>query len=150
VGLMGGNSLKVIGSKNWKIQKSIPVVQNPRHITADTTGRLFVSFNTLSQIACIDPVTGQTLFKASTAANPRTIVLSKDQKYLFVTCYGADRVQVFRINRNSFSLEYSLVCKGKPIGIDLYEDEGRLEAWVATYEVDRLKIFTFKKNGIKG
>lgn len=148
VSIMGGNTLRVIGSKNWKIQKSIPVVHNPRHITADSSGRLFVSFNKLSQIACIDPVSGRTLFTASTAANPRTIVLSKDQKYLFVTCYGADRVQVFRIYKNSFNLKYSLICNGKPIGIDLYEDAEKLEAWVCTYEEDNLKIFTFKKNRI--
>ena len=148
VGLMGGSSIRVINDKTGKIVKTISVLHNPRHIIADCKGRLFVSFNSLSQIACIDPVSGRTLFSSATEAKPRTICLSKDQRYLFVTCYEANKLQVFKINKSSFSLEFSLNCSGKPIGVDLYEDASKLEAWVCTYLEDNLKIFTFSKNGL--
>lgn len=145
VALMGGSALVVIDDKTGKIKKTIPVMHNPRHITADRSGRLFVSFNSTAQIACIDPLSGRTLFKSPTALQPRTICLSKDQRYLFVTCYGSDLLQVFKINRNSFSLVYSLNCPGKPVGLDLYEDANTLEAWVSTYGESSLKIYTFHK-----
>lgn len=146
VAIMGGSSLVVIDDKTRKIKKVIPVMHNPRHIAADQYGRLFVSFNSLSQIACIDPLSGRTLFKTVTAQQPRTICLSKDQRYLFVTCYGSNKLQVFKINKNSFSLLYSLDCPGKPVGLDLYEGTNVLEAWVCTYTEDNLKIFTFRRN----
>jgi hypothetical protein len=125
-------------------------MHNPRHIAADRSGRLFVSFNSLAQIACIDPLSGRTLFKTGTGLQPRTICLSKDQRYLFVSCYGSDKLQVFKINKNSFSLLYSLDCPGKPVGLDLYEDSAKLEAWVCTYDQDNMKVYTFRKNGIAG
>jgi DNA-binding beta-propeller fold protein YncE len=146
ISIMGGSSIRVLDRDKWKLQKTIPVIQNPRHITADSTGKLFVSFNSLSHIACIDPVSGRTLFEAKTGANPRTIILSKSQKYLFVTCYGSDNVQVFKVNKNSFDLLYSINCSGKPIGIDLYEDSEVIEAWVCTYKEGTLKILTFRKS----
>lgn len=145
INIMGGHSIRVIDRNKLRVHKTIPVVQNPRHITADSSGKLFVSFNTLSEIACIDPVSGRTLFKANTGANPRTIILSKDQKYLFVACYGSDKVQVFKINRSSFKLLYSINCSGKPVGIDLFENNKVIEAWVCTYKEDNLKVLKFRK-----
>ena len=40
---------------------------------------------------------------------------------------------------------YSLPCKGKPVGVDIYEDENKLEAWVCNYVGGNLKVFTFRK-----
>jgi DNA-binding beta-propeller fold protein YncE len=147
VAIMGGNSLGVIDLKSLKQQKRIPVIDNPRHLAAGPAGRLFVSFNTLSRIACIDARSGRTLFSAPTAARPRSIALSADGRFLFVTCYEGNRFQVFKVNGNSFKLMYSITCSGKPIGVDLYETESSLEAWVCTYMEGSLKIFTFMKTG---
>jgi DNA-binding beta-propeller fold protein YncE len=116
IAIMGGNSISVIDNNTWKIEKELQVASNPRHIILDSLGRLFVSFNSLGQIACIDPSSGKTLFKVNTNAQPRTIVLSKNQNFLFVTCYSSNMVDVFKINNNSFTKIYSLNCKGKPVG----------------------------------
>lgn len=146
VGIMGNNTIAVINNKKWKIEKTFVVPLNPRHLIADTAGHLFVSFNALSKIACIDAKTGKVLFTARTHPQPRTIALSKNQRFLFVTCYAGNSVDVFKINRQSFSKIYSLKCTGKPVGIAIYEDDNKLEAWVCNYMAGNLKVFTFRKS----
>ncbi len=146
VAIMGGASLAVINNNSWKKESNMKVESNPRHIVMDTSGRIFVSYNRLSKIACIDAATGNTLFTASTAAQPRTIMLSKNYKFLFVTCYSSDTVQVFKINDNKFSRVISLPCKGHPVGVDIFEDNDKLEAWVCSYSNGSISVFTFRKN----
>jgi DNA-binding beta-propeller fold protein YncE len=86
VAIMGGASITAINNTVWMKEDDINVASNPRHIVIDSSSRLFVSYNRLAKIACIDGATGNTLFSASTAAQPRTIILSKNHKFLFVTC----------------------------------------------------------------
>jgi len=145
VAVMGGNQISAISHKNWKIEKNLVVPISPRHLVMDTAGRLFSSFNVISQIACIEPGTGKILFKANTHSEPRTIALSKNQKFLFVTCYAGNTIDIYKINPHSFKRIYSLKCTGKPIGIGLYEDEDKLEAWVCNYLAGNLKVYMFKK-----
>src|SRR4029077_19537030 len=90
VAIMGGASLVVINNDTWKKDTSINVASNPRHIVMDTSGHLFISYNSLGQIGCLDAATGNTLFTAATHGKPRTIILSKNQKFLFATCYSSD------------------------------------------------------------
>ncbi len=146
IAIMGGTSISVINNQTWEIEKNIKVASTPRHIIMDTTGHLFVSYNSIAKIGCIDAATGQTLFSASTNSQPRTIALSKNHQFLFVTCYSSNMVDVFKINKNSFTKLYALECKGKPVGVDIYEDAQKVEAWVCNYSGGDLKVFTFKKN----
>jgi DNA-binding beta-propeller fold protein YncE len=111
----------------------------------DTIGHLFVSYNSLGTIACLDAATGNTLFTASTHSQPRTIVLSKNYKFIFVTCYSGDTVDVYKINSNSFSKIASLPCKGHPVGVDIYEDDNKLEAWVCSYSTGSISVYSFRK-----
>jgi DNA-binding beta-propeller fold protein YncE len=145
VAIMGGASITAINNSVWMKEDDIIVASNPRHLVMDSTGRLFVSYNRLGKIACIDAATGNTLFNVSTAAQPRTIILSKNQKFLFVTCYSSDTVQVFKINETSFSNVISLPCKGHPVGVDIFEDNDKLEAWVCSYSNGSISVFSFKK-----
>jgi DNA-binding beta-propeller fold protein YncE len=145
VAIMGGNKIAVINNKNWKIEKSLPVPTNPRHLLLDSNGNLFISFNAIAQIGCFKANTGKSLFKVNTHLQPRTIALSKDQRFLFATCYAGNSVDVFKINRNGFTRIYSFRCSGKPVGIALYENKDKLEAWVSCYLSDHLKAFEFKK-----
>jgi DNA-binding beta-propeller fold protein YncE len=146
VAIMGGASLAVIDNTTWKKDSLMKVASNPRHIVMDTSGRIFVSYNKLGKISCIDAATCNTLFTASTAAQPRTIMLSKNYKFLFVTCYSSDTVQVFKVNDKSFSKVISLPCKGHPVGVDIFEDNDKLEAWVCSYSNGSITVFTFRKN----
>lgn len=145
VAIMGGASLAVINNSVWMKEKDMPVASNPRHVVMDTSGRLFVSYNKLAKIACIDPESGKTLFTAQTHAQPRTIVLSKNHKFIFVTCYNSDYVDVYKINDDSFSKVISLPCKGHPVGVDIFENDEKLEAWVCSYSNGSISIFSFKK-----
>jgi DNA-binding beta-propeller fold protein YncE len=145
VAIMGGASITVINNDTWAKESEIPVASNPRHIVLTDSGRLLVSYNKLARIACIDPVTRKTLFSASTHAQPRTIVQSKNNKFLFVTCYSSDKVEVFKINNNSFTRIASLTCTGHPVGVDIFEDDNKLEAWVCSYNNGTINIFSFAK-----
>ncbi|HKZ65039.1 MAG TPA: YncE family protein [Chitinophagaceae bacterium] len=146
VAIMGGASISVINNSGWLKEDDIKVASNPRHIVLDSSGRLFVSYNKLAKIACIDATTGTTLFTVSTAAKPRTIMLSKNHKFLFVTCYSSDTVEVFKISDTGFSKVISLPCKGHPVGVDIFEDDNKLEAWVCSYSNGTISVFTFKKS----
>jgi len=145
VAIMGGASISVISNSVWMKEDDINVESNPRHIVMDTSGHLFVSYNSLAKIACVDAETGKTLFTISTNRAPRTIALSKNQKFLFVTCYTGDTVDVFKVNDNSFEKVTSLPCKGHPVGVDIFEDENKLEAWVCSYSNGSISIFSFNK-----
>jgi DNA-binding beta-propeller fold protein YncE len=145
VAIMGGASIAVISNSVWMKEDDMAVASNPRHIVMDTSQRLFVSYNRLAKIACVDAVTGNTLFTASTHAQPRTIILSKNYKFIFVTCYSSDYVDVFKINDSNFEKVASLPCKGHPVGVDVFENNEKLEAWVCSYSNGTISVFSFKK-----
>lgn len=145
VAIMGGASITVINNSAWMKESDMQVASNPRHIVMDTANHLFVSYNKLAKIACIDVLTGNTLFTAGTAAQPRTIILSKNHKFIFVTCYSSDTVEVFKINERSFTKIASLPCKGHPVGVDVFEDNTKLEAWVCSYSNGSISVFSFNK-----
>lgn len=149
VAIMGSNTVSVIDNSTWQKEPDVPVAANPRHVVIDSGGRLFVSFNKLAKIACIDPVNRTTLFTAATAAQPRSLVLSKNGRFLFVTCYNGNAVGVYKIEEDRFRLLFSLPCAGKPVGIDIRETADTLEAWVCNYVGGNLSIFTFNKWAVK-
>jgi DNA-binding beta-propeller fold protein YncE len=145
VAIMGGSSLAVLNNDTWKSDTIINVWSSPRHIVMDTSGHLFVSYNSLNTIACLDGTTGKSLFTASTHSQPRTIVLSKNHKFIFVTCYTGDMVDVYKINSDNFEKVASLPCPGHPVGVDVFEDDNKLEAWVCSYGNGAINVYSFKK-----
>jgi DNA-binding beta-propeller fold protein YncE len=145
VAIMGGSSIAVVNNKTWEKEKTLEVASNPRHIVMDSTGRLFVSYNKLAKVACIDPETGKTLFTAPTHTQPRTIFLSKNNKFLFVTCYSGNTVDVFKVNDSSFTKVATLPSKGKPVGVDVFENDEKLEAWVCSYTDGAIRVYSFRK-----
>ena len=145
IAIMGGASISVVNNTAWMKVEDLAVASNPRHIVLDTAGRLFVSYNRLAQVACIDGMTGKTLFTTTTNAQPRTIILSKNQKFLFVTCYSSDFVDVFKIKEDRFEKLVSLPCRGHPVGVDIFENEEKLEAWVCSYSNGSISVFSFLK-----
>lgn len=146
IAIMGGASIAVLNNHTWEKQNVINVASNPRHVVMDDSNRLYVSYNSLGTVACLDAETGKTLFSTRTHATPRTIVLSKNKKFLFVTCYTSDQVDVFKINENGFSKVTSFSCKGHPVGVDVFEDDNKLEAWVCSYSSGSISVYSFKKN----
>ena len=145
IAIMGGSSITVISNSVWMKEAEINVSASPRHLVMDTSGHLFVSYNSLGSIACIDAASGKQLFTAKTHAQPRTIALSKNYKFIFVTCYSSDYVDVYKINADNFEKVASLPCGGHPVGVDIFEDDEKLEAWVCSYSSGSISIYTFKK-----
>jgi DNA-binding beta-propeller fold protein YncE len=145
IAIMGGSSLNVVDNNSWKSESILNVWSSPRHIVMDTSGHLFVSYNSLGTIACIDVATGKQLFSAKTHSQPRTIVLSKNHKFIFVTCYTSDFVDVYKINADNFEKVASLPCGGHPVGVDIFENDKTLEAWVCSYSSGSISIYSFKK-----
>jgi DNA-binding beta-propeller fold protein YncE len=145
IAIMGGSSLNVLDNNTWKSESIMDVWSSPRHIVMDNSGHIFVSYNSLGTIACLDATTGKSLFTASTHSQPRTIVLSKNYKFIFVTCYTGDMVDVYKINSDSFEKIASLPCGGHPVGVDVFEDNEKLEAWVCSYSSGSISIYSFKK-----
>lgn len=145
IAIMGGSSLNVVDNTTWKSESIMNVWSSPRHVVMDTSGHLFVSYNSLGTIACIDAASGKQLFTAQTHAQPRTIVLSKNHKFIFATCYSSDYVDVYKINPDSFEKVASLPCGGHPVGVDVYENDDKLEAWVCSYSSGSISIYSFKK-----
>jgi DNA-binding beta-propeller fold protein YncE len=146
VAIMGGASIAVLDNTSWEKEDVLHVESNPRHLVVDSSGRLFVSYNKLAKVACVDQQTGKTLFSTPTHLQPRTIALSKNKQFLFVTCYSGNTVDVFGTSGNHFQKLYSIPCPGKPVGVDLYEDDEKLEAWVCTYTNGSINILSFLKS----
>lgn len=145
IAIMGASRINVIDNQNWEPLQILQIPSNPRHILEDNQGRLFVSYNSLGQVACIDAQTGKTLFKAPTKAQPRTIQLSKNKKFLFVTCYKGNILDVFKIHEDRFEHLYTLPSKGSPVGVDVYEDDEIVQVWVCNYVLGNVKVFDFDK-----
>ncbi|MEO5947242.1 MAG: YncE family protein [Chitinophagaceae bacterium] len=145
IAIMGGASLHVVDNNTWQTDTVLNVWSSPRHVVMDTSGHIFVSYNSLGTIACLDAATGKSLFTAKTHSQPRTIILSKNHKFLFVTCYSSDYVDVYKINNNNFEKVASLPCGGHPVGVDIFENDDKLEAWVCSYSSGSITIYSFKK-----
>jgi DNA-binding beta-propeller fold protein YncE len=145
IAIMGGSSIVRVDNNTWKEDSILNVWSSPRHVVMDTSGHLFVSYNSLGTIACLEAGTGKSLFTARTHAQPRTIVLSKNHKFIFVTCYSSDFVDVYKINSDNFEKVASLPCGGHPVGADIFENDDKLEAWVCSYSSGSISIYSFKK-----
>ena len=145
IAVMGGSTIVRVDNRTWKEDSILNVWSSPRHVVMDNKGRLFVSYNSLGTIACLEGGTGKTLFTAKTHAQPRTIVLSKNHQFIFVTCYSSDYVDVYKINADNFEKVASLPCGGHPVGVDVFENDEILEAWVCSYSNGAINIYSFKK-----
>ena len=150
VAIMGGKSLAVIDEKKWALDTLLPIDGSPRHILQDSKGHLLISYNAQARLACIDPDSGKTLFSIGTAAQPRTIALSKNESFVFVTGYSSDRLEVFKMHSDRFERIASLPCPGHPVGVDLFENNQVLEAWVCSYTTGDINIFNFSKQAEGG
>ncbi|MNS27859.1 hypothetical protein D3C72_598200 [compost metagenome] len=55
-------------------------------------------------------------------------------------------MDVFKIVDNGLVKIYSLDSKGRPVGVDIFEDDDTLEAWVCNYTIGTIKVFKFQKH----
>ena len=91
---MGSDYISVIDMESFKRIRTINVGVNPRHLIR-FDNYIYCSLNLGAKLVKIDTTTEKVLQKADTGRSPRTISITKDGKYIFVTCYNADQLQVF-------------------------------------------------------
>ncbi len=134
-----GNSTSV-GSRDFKLIKKIPVGVNPRHIVSDGN-YLYVSLNVAAMVAKISLKDMKLIDARATGRTPRTIELSGDKKYLFVTCYYGNCVNVFKVPEMKRVSTFRSALH--PVGVAVYQIKGYIEAWVANYTSGTIKILKF-------
>ena len=140
VAQMGGSGISVVDLATLKKVDEIKVGANPRHIVLGGQF-LYVSLNAGSKIAKVDLATRKVVNVAKTGKYPRTIVLSADEKTLYVVCYKSDELEVF--NANNLKLLGSWQSSLHPVGVDLFLNGKKREAWVGNYSSGTIKIFSF-------
>ncbi len=145
VTIMGSSKLAVINNSNWTLEGYMDAEANPRHVVMDDRSRLFVSYNKIGKVGCIDAATGNTLFSAGTPNQPRTIVLSKNFRFLFATCYTANKLAVLKVGEKDFEPMENMDSPGHPVGVDIYENDDIMEVWVCAYEGGNITVYTYQK-----
>jgi 6-phosphogluconolactonase (cycloisomerase 2 family) len=145
VTIMGSSKLAIINNQQWTLEGYMEAEANPRHVVMDDQSRIFVSYNKIGKVGCIDATTGNTLFSASTPNQPRTIVLSKNFRFLFATCYTANKLAVLKVGDADFEPLETMEAPGHPVGVDIYENDDIMEVWVCAYEGGNITVYTYQK-----
>jgi DNA-binding beta-propeller fold protein YncE len=144
---MGGSSIKVYDIATLEQVGTIGVDPNPRHLVVRGTW-MYVSINYGARLLKIDLESGKIVKAASTGATPRTIQLTSDGNLVFVTCYKADKVQVFTADDLTLVDEWESLIH--PVGVDVYQQGAMIEVWVANYTSGTLKVFTLEDTMYEG
>ena len=141
IGQMGSNTLSVIDLQSLEVVKKVQVGRTPRHLISD--GRnLLISLSSPEKLLKVSENQLETLRKVSTKDDPRTIALSPDHSLLFVVCYSDDILQIF--DAHTLNLLFETASSHKPVGVEIFQHENQIEAWVANYSSSTLKVFTLQ------
>ncbi len=137
----GGNGISVVDMAGMKKTAEITVGVNPRHVITD--GKyLYITLNSESKLVKIDIESSQVIAQTQTGKSPRTAVLSKDGKYVFLVCYFSNTMQAFSASDLKLLGEWE--SSEHPVGLDIYEGNGITELWTCNYLNGTLKIFDFR------
>jgi YVTN family beta-propeller protein len=84
-----------IEAGEFKLHKRIPVAKAPSHMWYSNDGKIiFVTLQDSNEIAAIDVVKGEVMWKMPVGKQPAGILVTPDDKYLMVGIMGEDYVQV--------------------------------------------------------
>jgi YVTN family beta-propeller protein len=141
IALTGGTGISVVDIEGMKKTGEITAGINPRHVITD--GKyLYVTLNSESRLIKIDILNRTIVAKTSTGESPRTAVLTKDGKFIFLVCYFSNTMQAFSTYDLKLSGEWE--SSKHPVGIDIYEEGGITELWTCNYLNGMLKVFDFR------
>jgi len=130
VAQMGGRTVSVVDLLKLQKIRSIDVGLNPRHLLIHNNC-LYVSLNRPAKLVKIDLLQERMMKTADTGRTPRTIVCTPDGRFLFVTCYKENLVQLFATD--SMQLLQSWESPGHPVCIDVFQHGNEIEAWVGNH-----------------
>ncbi|NLW46698.1 MAG: hypothetical protein GXY86_05125 [Firmicutes bacterium] len=143
LGQMGSDHISIIELESFKKLRSINVGINPRHLIR-YGDYIYCSLNLSAKLVKIDTNTEKVIHKVSTGRSPRTISITKDGKYVFVTCYNADQLQAF--DADSLKLIGSWESKGHPVASEVFREGDLIEVWVGNHTYGTVKVFTFQED----
>ncbi|UZR94121.1 beta-propeller fold lactonase family protein [Chondrinema litorale] len=138
---MGSGIITIYDTWSFKKTKEIYVGATPRHLIIDNN-YLYVTLSSPEKLLKLSLDSLKIVASASTLDDPRTIAFSGDSSMIFTTCYADNKIQAF--DRDSLKVMGSWDSPGKPVGIDVYQKDSLLEAWVCNYTGASIKVFTFK------
>lgn len=140
VGLMGSDFLYAVGIDSLKVLKKYTVGNNPRHLL-NTGESMYISLSRTEKLLKINQDNLTIQKRSNTQDDPRTIGISPDQSMIFTTCYSDNVIQIF--DAQHLNVLASIESKGKPVGLDVFQQENRVEVWVGNYTASTVNVFTF-------
>jgi DNA-binding beta-propeller fold protein YncE len=141
VAIMGGNYLQEFDLATLTRTRTLNVGAGPRHIVlADSL--LYISLNAADEIIRYNLRTQRVEKRSPTGDAPRTIILSDDRKFLFVTCYKSHLLEVY--DARTFKRLGRYPSPENPVGVDLYQDDKAYEAWVCNYTRGTISVFVLE------
>lgn len=141
VAQMGGSTINIINLDNMVKTSAIRVGVNPRHLIISDTC-LYASLNISAELVKIDLKREQIVQRVKTGRKPRTIVCTPDGRYLFVTCYTDNIVQLFATE--PLKLLRTWKSPGHPVCVDVYQNGDRVEAWIGNHTYGTIRVLTLK------
>jgi YVTN family beta-propeller protein len=136
VTVMSSTKIAVINLKTFELNYIEEVGGSPRSIVlADNDSTLYISLNTSNEVLKYNRFTKERT-SCSTPKGPRSMVLSPDEKYLYVVNYFDNKFT--KIATESMKIEAIVPTKNHPIGI--CGDWKNSEIWVACY-TGKIEIF---------
>ena len=134
--VMGSTKIAVVDLVTYEVEYITGIGSSPRHVVLSANDSLlYISLNSGNALLKYELATGlkQT---CKTNAGPRTMILSPDQKYLYVVNYFSNTFS--KVRTDSMSVVEVVNTGHHPIGITANWDDS--EIWVACYE-GKIEIF---------
>jgi hypothetical protein len=142
VALMGGSSVEIFDLETFLKTDRIKVGINPRHLIIQDR-QMIVTLNSSAKLVRVQLDSHQ-IDKTTTAPTPRTLVSTPDGRFLLVTCYTGNCLQMF--SADSMTLMGSWVSTGHPVCIDIFQSGTNIEAWVGNHTGGTIRVFDLKLN----
>jgi len=136
VTIMGSTKIAVINLETNQVNYIYNVGKSPRHLVLDEKEDfLYCSTNSDNQLVKINLKT-KNIIKCKTKAGPRTMILSANDKYIYVVNYFSDSFQ--KIDVETMQVIETIKTGHHPIGITINKQTS--EIWVSCYE-GKIQIF---------
>lgn len=145
--VMGSTKIACVNLSTYEVSYLENVGKSPRHaILSSNDSLLYISLNSGNSLVKYNLCTNEKE-SCTTNAGPRSMVLSPDQKYLYVVNYFANTFS--KIRTDSMSVVEVVNTGHHPIGITANWEDA--EIWVACYEgkIEIFKDFHLEQSMIK-
>ena len=125
VALSGSNSIAVINSHNWIVEKLVPVKSRPEKLLWVKETKTLYSASTFNRtISTIDPIAGRESGVIDLNALPEDLAYDSGRRQLFVSLQDVSEIAV--IDRSNKIVNYFHVTASEPTGLALDSVRNRL------------------------